>query len=526
MTDFSTLPTTLTGLLTERASLTPAVAMLIDEHGHSLTFAEVHAASEQVAAGLYDLGLRSGDTASWQLPTQIDTVLLSLALARLGAVQNPIIPVYRRREVEAMVRQSNADWLITLATFRGFDHAGMAEEVAAACGVRTLVLDANLPTGDPSVLPSAPTADEQIKWIYTTSGTTSAPKGVCHSDRSLIAGALGLADAIDFSTSDVATIFFPYAHIGGPDMMIAGLAVGMPLLLMEAFEVGAAIALMREHGATVTGGGTTFYQLYLKHQAAAGDEPLVPTLRAFSGGGAPMPAAVFHAVKEGMGIRILHGYGMTESPMITVGRPDDEDLDLATTEGKPVLGGEVAIRSESGELLGPGETGQVWVRGPMLFHHYLIEGDVVVPHDADGWFSTGDIGFRKPSGHVVLVGRAKDLIIRKGESISPMEIEEVVKQHPAVVDAAVVGLPDVERGERICAVLELVPGTPAPDVAALQLLCAQSGLARFKSPEQVEVVTSMPRTPTFKILKQQLRRQLSGDSADPTHLPQPVFQNS
>lgn len=513
MTDFSGLPNTLTGLLAERASRTPDVAMLIDEHGHRLTFAEVQAATEQVAAGLHDLGLRAGDVVSWQLPTRIDTVLLSLALARLGIVQNPIIPVYRRREVEAMVRQSGTTWLITLATFRGFDHAAMADEVAAGCGVRTLVLEDNLPTGDPSVLPPAPASGEQVAWIYTTSGTTSAPKGVCHSDRSLIAGALGLADAIAFSSTDVATIFFPYAHIGGPDMLIAGLAVGIPLVLMEAFDVDTAVELMRQHGVTVTGGGTTFYQLYLARQETLGDEPLVPTLRAFSGGGAPMPAAIFHTVKERMGIRVLHAYGMTESPMITAGRTDDDDVDLATTEGRPVRGCEVSIRSEAGEPLPPGEAGHVWIRGPMLFHHYLVDGEVVDPHE-DGWFSTGDIGFQKSSGHVVLVGRAKDLIIRKGESISPMEIEEVVKQHSSVADVAVIGLPDVDRGERICAVLELVPGASAPDVEALQLHCAKAGLARFKSPEQVEVVSAMPRTPTMKIRKQQLRAQFSGDHDD------------
>lgn len=520
MTDFAALPDTLWGLLEHRAALTPDGAMLVDEHDRRESFSSMLQLAERVAAGLYELGIRDGDTVSWQLPTNIDTVVLSLALARLGATQNPIIPVYRSREVAAMVRQCDAGWLITVDRFRRFDHGAMARDLAAEYGLRVLVLDGELPVGDTVELPPPPRSGDAIKWIYTTSGTTSAPKGVCHSDASLIAGGLGVAEATGVGPSDVSTIFFPFAHIGGPDMMVAGLAVGMPVVMMEVFEPAAAMALQRKHGVTMSGGGTAFYLMYLEQQLSSGPEPLVPTLRFLSGGGAPMPQRVFHEVRAGMGIPVLHGYGMTECPMIALGRPGDGDEELSSTEGRPVLGCEIAVRSDDGRVLGPEEEGQVWVRGPMLFRHYLVDGAVVVPHDEDGWFGTGDVGYLTRTGHVVLVGRAKDLIIRKGESISPMEIEDVLKLHPAVQDVAVIGLPDDARGERICSVLELVPGAVAPTVAELREYCRAAGLAPFKSPEQIEVVHAMPRTPTMKILKRQLRTQLDAGAEAAVRIPE------
>lgn len=520
MTGFVTLPNTLWGLIAHRAALTPDSTMLIDEQHRSVTFAAVLQRAQRVAAGLHELGMRPGDTVSWQLPSRIDTVVLSLALARLGVTQNPIIPVYRSREVAAMVRQCDSAWLVTVEEFRGFDHGAMARDIAAVQGIRALVLSGELPAGDPDRLGPPPESDTAVRWIYTTSGTTSAPKGVCHSDGSLIAGGLGVADALAVSHDDVSTIFFPFAHIGGPDMLIAGLAVGMPIIMSEVFEPAAAMTLLHTYGATVSGGGPSFYTMYLEQQIRSGPEPVAPTLRFLAGGGAPMLPRVYHDVVAGMGIPVLHGYGMTECPMITQGRPGDTAEQLTSTAGRPVLGCEVAVRSESGRPLGPETEGQVWVRGAMLFHHYLVDGDIVVPHDEDGWFYTGDVGYLRPDGHVVLVGREKDLIIRKGESISPMEIEDVLGQHPAVQDVAVIGLPDVIRGERICAVLELAPGAAAPTVAGLREHCLAAGLAPFKSPEQVEIVDLMPRTPTMKIRKHQLRNRFATDPPAVTATPQ------
>ncbi|WP_338889108.1 class I adenylate-forming enzyme family protein [Rhodococcus sovatensis] len=506
---------TLWDLLSDRARTSRERTMLIDEHGRRETFGSVVDAVERVAAGLLAQGISAGSTVSWQLPTRIDTVVLSMALARLGAVQNPIIPIYRGREVGAMVDQCASEWLITLERFRGFDHRAMAEEVRenARGPLELMVITDGLPDGDPATLPAPPTDGDAARWIYTTSGTTSAPKGVCHSDGTLMAGGLGLADALGATAEDVSTILFPYAHIGGPDMMVAGLVTGMALVIMEVFEPVAAVELMRGNSVTVTGGSTPHYSLLLAEQRKQPGTALIPTLRALAGGGAPMPESLFRDVLHEMGIPVLHAYGMTECPMITAARPADATELLATTSGRPVLGCEVQIRSEDDEVLPVGVAGRVWLRGSMLFKHYLDDGDIVRPFDEDGWLFTGDLGRLQVDGHLVLVGREKDLIIRKGESISPIEIEVVLSQHPAIADVAVIGLADDVRGERICAVVQLHPDALPLELSDLREHCHESGISPAKYPEQIEFVSEMPRTPTMKIRKQNLRASLAGSSA-------------
>lgn len=502
------LAASLWDLATRRAATTGDAVALIDEHDRRLTFAEVTSAAERVAAGLHGLGIRQGSTVSWQLSTSIDTVVLSLALCRLGATQNPIITLYRGREVAAMLEQCESEWLITPSDFRGFDHAAMAAELSEASGgrIRSLVIDGALPEGDPASLPAHDLGRrDEVRWIYTTSGTTSAPKGVCHTDGTLIAGGVSLADAVGFRADDIGTVFFPYAHIGGPDLLVASLATGMTLTVMEVYEPTAAVELMRRVGATMTGGSTPHYALLLDEQRKDPSRPVVPTLRMVAGGGAPMPAKLFREFREEVGVPILHAYGMTECPMITSARMDDMDDQLANTEGRPVLGCELQIRDEDDVVLPSGEPGRVWLRGSMLFKNYRSDGEDIHPFDNDGWMFTGDIGRLEPEGHLVLVGREKDLIIRKGESISPSEIEAVLAKHPTVADIAVIGLPDDRAGERVCAVVKLVDGVEPMSVEEARSFCRDAGLSPAKFPEEVVVISDMPKTPTLKIRKQALR---------------------
>lgn len=504
--------TSLWDLLALRAEATGDAVAVIDEFDRRLTFAAVACAAERVAAGLLACGIEPGSTVSWQLPTRIETIVLSLALSRLDVTQNPIIPLYRAREVTAMTEQCASEWFITVPEFRGFDHAAMADDLRAASGesLEVLILTDELPDGDPATLPAPPLSREEERWIYTTSGTTSAPKGVCHTDSTLIAGGVALADAIGAGSDDVATILFPYAHIGGPDMLIASLVSGMALVVMEVYEPVAAVELMRRTGATVTGGSTPHYALLLEEQRKNPGTPVVPTLRMVTGGGAPMPEKLFREVLAEIGIPVLHAYGMTECPMITSARMSDSIEKLANTSGRPVRGCEVQIRSEEGEILSSDEVGRVWLRGPMLFKQYRTASEIVRPFDANGWMFTGDTGKLDVAGHLVLVGREKDLIIRKGESISPVEIEEVLAKHSAIVDVAVIGLPDDTSGERICAVLQLREGTTAADLGIEQIrdCCRAAGISPVKFPEEVVIVAEIPKTPTMKIRKQSLRQSV------------------
>ncbi|NUS77310.1 MAG: AMP-binding protein [Streptomyces sp.] len=487
---------TLWDLVVRRADLTPDRPVLLQDD-RALTFGELRARAERVAAGLYDMGVRPGTVVAWQLPTRIETALLSFALARLGAVQSPVIPFYRDREVGFALRESRAEYFAVPGRWRGFDYPAMAGRLGAKG-----VFEAydTLPDGDPATLPAPPAEGTSVRWIYWTSGTTSDPKGVLHTDRSLMAGGSCLAHALRLSAADVGSMAFPYAHIAGPDYTVMLLLYGFPAVMFEQFALPDALEGYRRHGVTVAGGSTAFYSMFLAEQRKQPGTPVIPTLRLLAGGGAPKPPEVYHAVVREMGVQLTHGYGMTEVPMITMGAPDDTTENLATTEGRPPAGMEIRIVD-----------GEVRLRGEAVCQGYLNPAQTAEAFDEEGFLRTGDLGFLKDSGHLVLTGRAKDVIIRKGENISAKEIEDLLAAHPAVGDVAVVGLPDEERGERVCAVIEPAPEAQQLTLPDLVSYLRAEGLSVHKLPEQLEVVDALPRNETLrKVLKYKLRERYSG----------------
>ncbi|MEU9011053.1 AMP-binding protein [Streptomyces sp. NPDC048479] len=491
---------TLWELVERRAGLTPDRPVLIQDD-RSLTFGALRDRSERVAAGLYELGVRPGSVVAWQLPTRIETALLSFALARIGAVQSPVIPFYRDREVGFALRESKAEFFAVPGTWRGFDHAGMAHRLALELPEPPLVFEAydTLPDADPSVLPPPPADGTSVRWIYWTSGTTSDPKGVLHTDRSLIAGGSCLAHALQLSSDDVGSMAFPFAHIAGPDYTVMLLLYGFPAMMFEQFALPAALEAYRSHGVTVAGGSTAFYSMFLAEQRKRPEHKLIPSLRLLAGGGAPKPPEIYHAVVREMGCQLTHGYGMTEVPMITMGAPDDTVEMLATTEGRPPEGMEIRIVD-----------GEVRLRGEAVCQGYLDPAQSAAAFDGEGFFITGDLGYVTGSGHLVLTGRIKDVIIRKGENISAKEIEDLLHEHPAVEDVAVIGLPDAERGERVCAVVEQPEGAEELSLGALTAYLREQGLSVHKLPEQLEVVEGLPRNETLrKVLKYKLRERYS-----------------
>jgi cyclohexanecarboxylate-CoA ligase len=501
-------------LMAQRAAATPDRLMMVDELDRRITFGEFAARAERVAAGLVGLGVGPGTTVSWQLPSRIETIVLSMALTRLGAVQNPIIHIYREREVAFALRQTGAAHFFVPGVFKDFDYVAMAEDIAAGLERPLTVVAAfdGLPEGDPATLPAppAPEAADEVRWVYYTSGTTSDPKGVRHSDSTLIEGGKGLAIALGMSEDDVGSIAFPFAHIAGPDYLVMMLANGFASVLIDAFVPERAVEVFRRHGATMVGGSTAFYQAYLNEQRKTPGEPIIPSLRIMSGGGAPMPPEVFYEVVREIGVRVAHGYGMTEIPMICMGSPADDDEQLANTVGKPVAGAEVRITTPEGTETPTGTDGEVQVRGAMVCKGYTDPAMTAEAFADDGFFRTGDVGHTRPDGHIVLTGRIKDIIIRKGENISAREIEDLLYQHPSVGNVAVIGLPDRERGERVCAVVETAPGAGPLTVDEMVAYLRGEGLMAQKIPEQLEVVERLPRNETLnKVLKYKLREEFA-----------------
>jgi acyl-CoA synthetase (AMP-forming)/AMP-acid ligase II len=484
---------------------TPGDTCVIDEHDVVLTFGDLCREAESVAAGLMAEGLGPDAVVSWQLPNRLEAVILSMALARLGAVQNPIIPLSRGPEIEFMVDQLGSAALVVPTTWHGFDHAAMASAVAERrprLGV--LVVDDRLPRADPADLPPPPDRGDVTRWVLYTSGTTSDPKGAPHTDLSVMASARNIASRMRMTSSDRNAIVFPFAHVGGIWFLLGNLMCGAASVLVERVDADA-IDVLSRHGVTLAGSGPPFNLAYLERRRLLGDVVL-PAVRAFPGGGQSRPAGMHDDLKRAFrGAGIVSGYGSTESGSISMADVADEDAVRAVTEGRPYDDTEVRLVDEAGRLVEAGGEGEICVRGPGVISSYVDPALNAAAFDADGFFRTGDLGRFDQRGNLIISGRLKDIIIRNGENISARLVEDLVEQHPDVREVAVIGLPDPRTGERACAVIVPEPGCTAPSVEDLRRYLVERGLAVFKAPERVEQVTEIPRNSNGKQLKTELR---------------------
>ena len=501
-------------LIQRRVAETPDGAMAVDEDKRTMTYREYRAAAERAAAGLAELGIGEGTPVSWQLPTSMESLVLVGALSRLGAVQNPILPIYRQREVGFVTKQTGARLLIVPSTWKGFDFEGMAREIAAdQPGLEVLVVDRTLPDGDPSSLAPAPTPPASadvapVRWAFYTSGTTADPKGAQHTDRTIMASAYGMTKALALTPDDVSPLVFPFTHIGGIGWLFSSMMVGFRSVVIEAFDTATTIPVLQREGITLAGAGTPFHMAYLAAQRENPGQPLFPTVRAYPGGGAAKPVQLHYDVKKELGgVGVVSGYGLTECPILAMATVDDPDVKLAETEGRTTPGVDVKVVKLDGAVAKPGEEGEIRVKGPMLFRGYLDASLDAAAFDEDGWFRTGDLGFQDADGYIAITGRLKDVIIRKGETISAKDVEDLLFTHPGIGDVAVIGLPDPASGERACAIV--VPADPEapPNLEDVFDFCKQAGLMTQKIPEQLEIVDVLPRNATGKVLKHELRKQ-------------------
>lgn len=508
-------PATLWELIERRAGTALRGTMFVDDLGRRLTTGGYRDLCVLVAAGLHERhGIGPGSVVSWQLPTGVEAFVMIGALARLGAVQNPVIPILRTREVDYITAQVATQLLVVPHEFRGHDHLAMASDISACHGFDVLGVDlapdrdpdvaSTLPIGDPDGLPPAPTTDG-VRWLYHTSGTTADPKGIRHTDRSVMHGATGMLAVLGFDETDMYPIAYPVAHIGGMTALTTHLVSGAQLALTDTFDRERSPAFMASVSATLLGSAVPFFHAYLDAQRQTA-ERLYPRLRACLNGGAPKPPALHRAVRDELGgVGVIGSWGLTEFPIATFGSPLDGDELLARTEGRAVPG--VAVRAVDGDGrdVATGEEGELWLRGPQQFAGYIDAALDPVALTDDGWLRTGDLGLIGPGGHVQITGRIKDVIIRNAENLSALEIELAVATHPDVAEVAVIGLPDDRTGERACAVVVPVPGRHAPALDELAAHCRQLGLARQKVPERIEEVGALPRNLLGKVLKRELR---------------------
>ncbi len=372
-----------------------------------------------------------------------------------------------------------------------------------------------LPTGDPATLPPLPappaTPDAApIRWLFYTSGTTAEPKGARHTDATIKAASIANSESVGMTEDDASPIVFPFTHVGGIINLFASLMTGCKTVLVEAFDPVTTVDLIVREHCTLAGAGTPFHMAYLAEHRRRPDEKLFKNIRAFPGGGAPKPPQLHYDIKNELGgVGIVSGYGLTEAPILAMHRPESPDDKLATTEGRPTRGVDLRIVTFDGAIAGPGVEGELRIKAPQLCKGYLDSSLDAAAFDENGYFRTGDLGTQDAEGYVAITGRLKDIIIRKGENISAKEVEDLLYTHPNIADVAVVGLPDPATGERACAVASLRDPSIPLTLDDISAFLQDKGLMIQKIPEQLEVVSEIPRNPSGKILKHDLRARFA-----------------
>lgn len=509
----------------------PDKVAAVDEH-RTVTYRELADLVQRCAAGLLELGVNPGDVVSFQLPNRVEWLVAHFACTRIGAVSNPLIPIFRDREVRAGLRLAGSRVLIVPEEFRGFDHVGMVERirpdlpdlehllvVGGSTGPGRTSFEEFLATPWEQQHPAEEVArlrpaPDEVTLLIFTSGTTGEPKGVMHTHNSLGAANRAMAQRVEVDSGSVLHMASTFAHLTGL-LYGARLPVqfGATGIYQEVWNPQRFVELIERHGITHTSAATPFLPDLLSADNLA--EHDVSALRRFSCMGAPVPRPMLRQAREQLpAVDVLSGWGQSENALVTIGLPGDPEDKTVTRDGCPLTGMRIRVVDSLGEQLPPGAEGRLQVRGPFLFVGYALRPEMTAASFDGDWFDTGDLATIDEDGYLSLSGRTKDVIIRGGENIPVAYLEDVLHEHPAMQAAAVIGVPDPRLQERACAVVVLEPGHPALDFADLQGFLAEKGVAKPYWPERLEIVDALPRTASGKIQKFRIREQMSDGQPD------------
>ena len=474
-----------------------------------LTYAELARSVRQLAGWLRDQGVGSGDRVAIMLPNLPSFPVIYYAALRLGAVVVPMNPLFRRREIQYYLEDSEARLIAAMP----------GEEVQAAVeatGAQLLeVGPAGLPDGlvGPGATSSpvdevAERAGDDTAVILYTSGTTGRPKGAELTHDNLRTNLDTTTETLlHLDETDVVMGCLPLFHVFGMTCaMNTAFARGAALTLVPRFDPVKALEVIQRDRVTVFMGVPTMYNALLTAAAAADSPPDLSTLRLAVSGGASLPLEVMRRFEETFGASILEGYGLSEtSPVASFNHPDRERK--AGSIGISVRGVEMKLVTPDGSEVGPddGETvGEIFIRGENIMKGYWGKPEATAEAiDSDGWFRSGDLARRDADGFYFIVDRTKDLIIRGGLNVYPREVEEVLYEHPAVAEVAVVGVPHPELGEEIAAYVVRRPGAEVTEAELVEHV--RNLVAPYKYPRTVTFIDELPKGATGKILKRELR---------------------
>jgi cyclohexanecarboxylate-CoA ligase len=469
--------------------------------------------AERVAGALQGLGVAAGDVVAVQLPNWYEGAVAQAAVALCGAVLLPIVQIYGPRELGFILRQSGASVLVVPGTWQGRDFAAMAGAIEDVPALRTVVVvDERAPAGTvpfaellggPAGLYARPEVEvtDRALLVYT-SGTTADPKGVQHSHASLLAEVHSPVGRRDRPEPARHLALFPSGHVAGLLGLLRILIHGHETVVLDRWKSARAAELVDEYGLT-SGVGAPVHLAGLLDQRDSGAATL-STLREFTVGAAGVPPALIDRA-ERAGIAAYRSYGSSEHPTISSGEPGDPLVKRATTDGRVIDGSEIRLVDDDGMDVPAGAEGEIVSRGGELFLGYTdpaLDAEAFLP---GRWYRTGDIGRLDADGFLTITDRKKDIIVRGGENISSKEVEDVLATHPAVAEAAAIGMPDERYGERVCAVVVLREDGGSLDLDEVGRHFAEAGVARQKTPERVVVVGALPRTAAGKLQKYRLR---------------------
>lgn len=487
----------------------------------TLSWRQLRRRVDRMAAGLAALGVGRGDVIACQLPNWWEFVALHLACVRIGALTNPLMPIFRERELRYMLGFARARVLVVPRSFRGFDYPSMVDRMRAELPeLRHVLVIGGTGTDsfeevllarrwedecDTSELfaRSRPDPNDPVQLLYT-SGTTGEPKGVLHSSNTLLSILQQYAKRLGLGDDDVILMASPMGHQAGfmYGLMMSPM-LGAKLVMQDIWVPEEAARLIQDEGVTYTKGSTPF--LADLADSPAVDRYDVGTLRIFVSSGAPIPRVLVGRASRRLGAAIISAWGMSETGSVTTTIPGDPDDRIFGTDGVALPGMEVRVVDASDALLPNGSEGRLQCRGIGNFIGYFMRPELSRA-TADGWFDTGDLAVMLDGGYIRITGRAKDILIRGGENIPVVEVENALYRHPAIRDVAIVGMPDPRLGERACAFVCLHPGQ-ALDLAGMTAFLEAQQMARQYFPERLEVVADLPRTASGKIQKYQLRER-------------------
>ncbi|MDP2936664.1 MAG: AMP-binding protein [Dehalococcoidia bacterium] len=509
--------------LDERARLTPDKEAVVDSY-RRVTYAQMARMVDRMALGFLELGIRKGERVTIQFPNRVEGLCLFYALGKIGAIVCPVVPYYRGAEVGYILESSESVAYIAPREFGGFDYAQMIEELrprlpkfkhlivaGGPVPAGAVSLDQILETPLESKYPPdylrqfRPDANDVLAFVYT-SGTESSPKGPiwthngCHNSR-------WFNEAWKINENETVLNLAPIFHALGLTEAgyVTPMVIGARMVMMDVFSPEEALRLIHQEKANVLLGVPPQLISILNHPGLGKWD--LSSLRLATASGGPTPGEVIRQLREKIGCNFIAFWGMTECVVGMITRLDDPVEVPCNSIGRPASDAvEIRVYSEDhSRVLGPGEPGEMAVRGPMVFGGYYKDPERTKQvFNEEGWFLTGDSVMMREDGNICFVGRKKDIINRGGEKISPREVEELLFTFPKVMNVAVVGMPDQRLGEKSCAYIIPKPGETITFDEVVNFL-KEKRIANFKLPERVEIVDALPMTASGKIKKNVLR---------------------